>query len=449
MAFWTVPGVAEIVLVCILLLVARILRAVVSRGGAAPFPDSLLAGVLGLVVGPSLLGWVPFDPEGLEPIVYHGLAITFICFGLQPAQASDGASRGASVRGLTFALPITNFLQGILGLLFVLGWSAAMDPLHPGFGWLVTLGFAQGPGQALSIGHAFEDAGLANGGQLGLAAAGLGFAWAVVVGVPLIALGRRWGLLSKPVERSAVTTGGLPVGDLTLHVATIGTVYAATWLALTAMTSPLPPESPFAGTLWGFHFIVGLGLALAVRVGLGAVQRVPSLEPQALSRIAGLAVDITTTGALCALQLDRLADGWLPLLVLTGVGGAFTLWFSLWHASRLHRKAPFEHAVVFFGTMTGTLPAGLALLRTLDPELQSPAARNQVVATALALPLGAPLMVVIPWPVVGWPETFPSATWQTIGAVAAWTALLWGLWMTVGGFRIGRRWLAPWSPPDD
>ena len=58
---------------------------------------------------------------------------------------------------------------------------------------------------------------------------------------------------------------------------------------------------------------------------------------------------------------------------------------------------------LLFGTCTGTLLTGLALLRAVDPKLSSPAPQNMVTAAGLGAVFGAPLLlVVMPYAVTSW-----------------------------------------------
>ena len=79
---------------------------------------------------------------------------------------------------------------------------------------------------------------------------------------------------------------------------------------------------------------------------------------------------------------------------------------------------------------TGTLPTGLALLRILDPDLKGPVAGSTVLGATFAFLLAIPLLIVVmPVPVSGWPETFPGNTLIAIGTVA---------WLLISSFRRGR-----------
>ena len=93
----------------------------------------------------------------------------------------------ALMQGLTF--PMQAVLGGLLVIL--LGWFGVQ--LFPTFGFLVPLGFNEGPGQALSIGKVWEGVGFADAATIGLTFAAVGYFFAFFVGDPLVNRGIRNG----------------------------------------------------------------------------------------------------------------------------------------------------------------------------------------------------------------------------------------------------------------
>ncbi len=451
MAFWDSGVVTATLFVLSMLGLAGFCRYRISAVERLGIPDCILAGVLGLLLGPGGGGWVSIDTGVLESAVYHGLAIVFIAVGLQEAPAGR---QGGGGRSMAFAIPFMAVMQGLLGLLMVLVLTAVLGAaLHPGFGLLLPLGFNQGPGQALSMGSAWEQSGLVSGSQVGLIMASLGFFWAIVAGVPLIAVGRRLGWLDDP-GRSGVKldtqapSGGesLPVSGpgglevLTLHVVFIGVVYLATYGVVSALAGGLSARPQLAAMIWGFHFLVGVGLAMTLR---GLVRRLGGrglpLDSDLLGRIAGLTVDFVTCSAIAAVQLGVLRENFLPIFAITTLGGGATLFFSIWLARRAFPEAPFEHCLVLFGISTGTLPMGLALLRKVDPQFRGPAPASAVLGAVGALVFSIPLLlVVMPIPVGQWPEGFPGAVWLCIGILAVYLAVIVLAWKKLGPLQFDR-----------
>lgn len=185
MRFWEVPAVPTALIIAALLLAASFVRRSIPFLRRLGIPDSMVAGFVALLLGASALNLLPLDLQTLEIVVYQGLAVIFIAVGLQEPIKTKG---GGGAKSVAFALPVFASLQALIGLSLALALQ-----VHPGFGSLLPLGFQQGPGQALSLGEAWESSGLVDGGQIGLIIAAVGFAWAVFVGVPLVAIGRRLG----------------------------------------------------------------------------------------------------------------------------------------------------------------------------------------------------------------------------------------------------------------
>ena len=87
------------------------------------------------------------------------------------------ASRSTKSRCYIMGLGISIMavLQGLVAILCIAILSLFGSIIHPGLGLLLPLGLNQGPGQALSMGSAWETTGLENGGQIGLILAASGF----------------------------------------------------------------------------------------------------------------------------------------------------------------------------------------------------------------------------------------------------------------------------------
>ena len=444
MSFWESPALITALVIAGLLALAEALRGVPAVRRTA-VPACILAGILGLVLGPDVADVLPVDRSILESVVYHGLAIVFIAVALQSPPKST-AGLGASVKAFSFAIPVMITLQTAVGLAAVLGLGLlAREAMHPGFGLMLPLGFEQGPGQALSLGAAWEAGGMESGAQIGLIVATLGFVWSIVIGLPLVLWGRRQGLLSplttnvddeaEAPARSAA--GGLDA--LTRQVAVIGVCYAITWAICFGLSSALSGAPDIANTIWGFHFIVGAGVAMGARGLLVRLGDANPLHDPSLGRVSGVAVDWMTCSALVAVQLAVLEANWVPLVVVTTVGGLVTLGASLWLCSRAFPDAPFEHAVVWFGMSTGTLPMWLALLRVIDPDLRSPAALSAVLGSAGAIAGAVPILLfLIPGTVAAWPDGHPGAGWIALAAAAGYGLVMLGLWWKLAGLRLER-----------
>ncbi len=451
MVFWQQSGIVQLLMIAGLLLLAAGIRRIVQRFWDIVMPDSMVAGIIGLILGPSLLAVLPFDTDFLEKVVYHALAIVFIAIGLQtPVKAKATGN----ARSMAIGIPLLAMIQGAVGLVVVLVWAAMRgSPVFPGFGLMVPLGFSQGPGQALSLGKAWESMGLADGGQIGLIMAAIGFGWCAIVGVPLISIARKRGWTEDP-GRDPDSAGGAdarppprelrlpPPGGmepLSLQLAAIGTVYLLCWLILWGAANALIEKGQLVALIFGFHFIISGILAMVARRLLDVVPVPNRLHDGLLGRIAGTTVDVATCAAFCAIQIAVLKANLLPILVTTTTAGVVTMVLCVWAARRAFPSHPFEHAVVLFGCSTGTMPTGLALLRVLDPELRGPVATSAVLGATAAIIFGAPLLlVVIPAATAGFPGSFPGTVYMALGMILVWSVVLVLLLRFAAPFRIMR-----------
>ncbi|MBX2802074.1 MAG: hypothetical protein KTR31_30615 [Myxococcales bacterium] len=394
MAYWDAPLVGTAVAVGVLLAIGSAVRR------AVPIPASIVAGLLGLALGPSAMAWLPLDVAVLEAAVYHALALVFIALGLQ--RPSHGTLTGEA-RAMGFGITTIVTLQTCVGLAL-----AMLLDVHTGFGLLLPLGFEQGPGQALALGAAWERSGLPQGAQVGLIMAAIGFAWAIGVGVPLTWLGRRLGwtdpLPRRPPPPPALYAA-LTHPPLTVPLAAMAAVYALTWAVCSGLSALLADVPDVAAMVWGFHFLIGAILAAGARRVLDVLGTADALQDDQLNSVSTTLVDGATVAALAAVQLSVLSRWWGPILVITTVGGLLTLVTCVALALRSFRDAPFAHALVWFGMSTGTLPVGLALLRMVDPELRSPAPQSAVYGSALSIVGVAPVVLGLhPLAITGQPS---------------------------------------------
>jgi ESS family glutamate:Na+ symporter len=452
MEYWEPAWVQAALVLLALLATGNLLRAAIPVLARIGLPASILGGLIGLGLGPSGAGLLHFDTDVLEVIVYHGLAIVFIAGALQ---AGGGKGAGGE-RSFMLAIPVMVTLQAAVGLGTVLVLGLVLGShLHPGFGLILPMGFEQGPGQAMSIGGAWEKGGMTIGAQVGLAVAAAGFGWSLA-GIILIAWGRARGLLSVTEYRDD-DAPDQHASDSQAHgpqlVSVIGVCYILTlgvvW-ALAQLTASLPDISAMA---WGFHFIFGALVALAVRGVLVRANQAHVLDERMLGNVSSVTVEVMTTAALAAIQLAVLGDHLMVIVLVTTIGGLVTAAGCLWLARRAFREAPFEHAILWYGMSTGTLPVGLALLNIVDPKGRTPVKLDAVLGSALSVPFVAvPLLALMPIAVSGWAEGYPTAGWITVALLFAYAAVLLAIWVLVPfGEKARLRLTDPLSlwPPDE
>jgi ESS family glutamate:Na+ symporter len=410
-------------------------------------PNSLTAGFLALVFYNLAARPLGLDPTRLGDLIYHLLSISFIAMSLrQPPPKKTG--RRVLATSLSITASFT--LQGLLGMGLAFLLRAVASPgLNPAIGLFVPLGYEMGPGQAYSIGIGWEAMGFAGAGSLGLTFAALGYLWACFGGVYLLNVGTRRGWMEqRPLGRAArqglqsgVFPPGarLPVGSrlstdteavdsMAVNLAAVLVCYLATFLLLKGLTAVLSlagkEARELAVNLWGISFIFAALLAagakiLATRIGVDHV-----LDPGALTRIAGVSVDLLVAAALGAISIVVIARYWLPILVMGVLAGALTIGYCLWLTSRLFEDHRFQRAMIYYGAATGTLPTGLALLRVVDPEFETPAAVDYMYGSGVAFFLVIPYILMINLPMYGFLRGQPRFYWMTIGLMLIYLAAI-------------------------
>ena len=181
-------------------------------------------------------------------------------------------------------------------------------------------------------------------------------------------------------------------------------VYLICYGLLSVLDGLLEEKPGLQSMIWGFHYLIALIIAVAVRQIQMRFFKVQN-DTQSLTQVANLSVDWVTCAAIAAIQIHVLSQNWLPILLLSAVGLVVTLLLVLWWSSRGFTQDKAEHAIVWFGASTGTLPMGLALLRMVDPSLKSTAPSSVALGSMVSLVASIPLLLVImPYVIDNYPE---------------------------------------------
>ena len=393
-----------------LLLVGLFLRSRLSFLQNFFVPACIIAGLLGLLIRTILVG-LDIIPSGtilLETLVYHIFNITFISLGLTPDKRDDiSKAKKSGFKNITrmgLLVVTVAALQFLIGGGIVLILNSFGFNLYPTFGFLVTMGFEEGPGQALSIGKSWEVLGFTDAATIGLSFATLGYIFAIFIGVPLVYWAIKKGrvkLLGKEISTSfkkgyftkdckkqiagTHTTHPANIDSLTFHVALVGVVYVLTYGFLKMLELVTPPD--VSEMYWGFFFIWGLLIAFIVKKIIQIVKTDYMLDPELQGRITGWGVDYLIVAAITTISLRIILNYAVPILLIATSAGIATLLWTIYFGPRLWKEHTFERTAGVYGMETGTIATGLLLIRIIDPEFKSPAAIDLALSSIIALPL--------------------------------------------------------------
>ena len=401
-------------------------------------PGAIVAGFLGLLVGPQVLKLVPFSGDHLSVIVYHLMSVGFISLALKRP------SRKKNTEAVNTGLFIVSayVVQGIVGFgLSLLLVCTVFPRLFPAFGMLLPLGYGQGAAQAFSMGRQWEADGFENGGNIGLSVAALGLLWSCVGGIPLMNyLIRVKKILpahphrdSKPDSSQKEMREDVSAESFTIQLVLIGVIYLLTYLAIAGLSSLLKRSGIFGQTfsnmLWGFSFIVATVFALLFRAGYDLLRSKKLVKKEIVSdflldRISGGTFDFMIVASIAAISITVLRDYIVPTLIIGTVGGFVTVWYTVFVCRRIYRTDALENILVLYGTLTGIVSTGLALVKEIDPDLESSAPKNVVLGSGTGLFIGLPLMLLLSVPIVGIVTHRPIMYLYTLLALAVYLAAL-------------------------
>ncbi len=432
------------------ILLGTILRRYVKFFQTYLIPNNFIAGFIALAAGTQGFGLIDLQSDRLILYVYHFLALTFIALGLRQEKTKWGKGPlSKSLSGLSSYL-----LQAIIGLgvAFLLFYTLMPD-LFVGIGLVVPLGFGMGPGLAATIAGSWEEYGFTGGAQVGLTFATVGYMYAFFVGMALINWGikRRKTSLIKSLDHISkeVRTGvqkpmnGPIAGRLTLsteaiepmafHLAAVGFVYFLTYLVVNFLCGFMETHGlgDLVATIWGFHFVVGLLLAILVRKLLDMTKKAYLIDSGLMTRGMGLFLDYLVVGAIAGISFTVIGQYWLPILLMSLLAGPATLGMLYYACYRAFDDFHFERFIELFGEMTGTINSALVLLRVTDPEFKTPVAEDAVYGSGISLFLGFPLLYALNVPFVHFNGSI-QGYWVTLGIIVAYWILLILLWRGIG-----------------
>lgn len=403
-------------------------------------PNAIIAGFLGLILGPQVLNLIPFDADHLGNIVYHLMSVAFISLALK----DRNREKNKDIVNTGFFIVSGYVLQGIIGFGLSLLMALTIFPnLFPVFGMLLPLGFGQGAAQAYSIGKQWElpPVNFLNGGNIGLSIAAMGLLWACLGGIPLMNYLMRVKKMVPSHTGSAIVRPTAPkeikkedVGDtesvdsFSIQLFTIGIIYLVTFLTLKGITTLLLNFGSFWQTLsnmlWGFSFIVASIFAILFRTIYDFLRKKKIIVREytsdfLLERIAGGAFDFMITASIAAISISILRQYLVPTLIITMIGGFITIWYTVFVCRRIFKTDVLENILALYGTLTGIVSTGLALVKEIDPEFQSSATKNLVLGSGAGLFVGLPLMLLLNVPVTGYVTNKPALyLYAMIGLVA-------------------------------
>ena len=394
--------------ICALLLVGKFLRVKIRLIQKLFIPPSLLAGILGLALGPNGLGWIPLSGNIstyaaiLIAVVFAALPLSSPSFKVKDVARRVGPMWAFSQFGMLFQWAV----MGLFGLLVL---NLIWPELNQAFGVMLPTGFYGGHGTAAAIGSAFDGLGWDEATSLGMTTATIGVIVAILGGLLFIKMATRKGQTSyitdfadlpdeyrsgllpeEKREATAVgTTSPISIDSHVFHLALVIVAAFGGYLLSRGVKMLWPAlELP----VFSCAFVVGM----LIKVGFNKAGAAKYIDPRTTGSISSSATDLLVACGVASIKLSVVVKYAWPLIVLTVVGIAVTVFTVFWFGRHLNRKDWFEKSIFAWGWWTGTMAMGIALLRIVDPKMQSKAMDDYALAYLPCAPVEILLITFVP-----------------------------------------------------
>ena len=395
----------DIGIVSALLLIGKLMRVRIKLVQKLFIPPSLLAGFIGLALGPHGFDVLPLSTQ---TGTYAGILIAFI-FGALPltSQKVQGKNRGianmwAYSQG---GLLLQWAFGGFLGLLIL----NQLWPLSPGFGITMPSGFCGGHGTAAAIGQAFGQLGHDEILTLAMTAATAGIVASVILGLIFV----KWGASKKHTAFLAdyndlpaeLQTGLLPqdkresMGESTCSSISIDSLtFNLSLVCLIAFCG-------YGISKLAAHFMPGFELpvfscafvaSILLKKVFDRTRVTEYICPKTVNHISGALTDFLVAFGIASIKLSVVLEYIVPLAILLLSGLAVTLIYVFVMARKLMKECWFEKALFTWGWFTGTMAMGIALLRVVDPKRRSRCLDDYALAYLFIAPVEICLITFAP-----------------------------------------------------
>jgi ESS family glutamate:Na+ symporter len=392
-------------IISVLLLIGKLMRVKIKFIQKLFIPPSLLAGFIGLALGPNGFDLIPLSTQ---TGTYAGILIAFI-FGALPFTSQTVKDKKSSVGSMWTYSQAGMLLQwafgGLLGLLVL----NHIWPLNPAFGITMSSGFCGGHGTAAAIGQAFGNLGSDEILTLAMTAATFGIVASIVLGLIIV----KWGTKKKHTSFLAnydelpneLRTGLLPdekrenMGKSTCSSISIDSLTFNFIIVVSIALGGYCISKIVARFMPGFElpvFSCAFVFGLLVKKIFDRTKVNNYVCPKTVGHLSGTFTDLLVTFGIASIKISVVAEYIVPLSILLLSGLIMTFLFVVIMARKLMKEYWFEKALFTWGWFTGTMAMGIALLRVVDPKMQSRSLDSYALAYLFIAPVEISLITFAP-----------------------------------------------------
>lgn len=368
-------------------------------------PSSVIAGILGIIfmnVASAVGADVGTDFDMFTTIVNNLFTVSFISISLTSTPKNESNNTRNVLKGAVGLGLIWCFLYAVTpiictGAIALTGSTFDMNSLY---GMLIPFAYCQGPGQSAAYGSLFEQFGWENAAMVAITFSAIGFVAAFLIGVPAAKLGVSRGIAKNcgTIDSSILkgyykkedqtdymvkdTTCSSNIETLSFHFALIGLCYVLA-IFISKLLGLIPG---FLGTsMEGMMFMNGMYAAYIVKWAMKKLHLEFLQENTLQGKITGWTADYLVVCAFMAVSVNIISKWILPMLLSCVIITIVTFVVCFYFGQRMGGSNDFERTLGIYGTCTGTVPSGIALVRIADPDFR----------TSTSIELGACNLVMI------------------------------------------------------
>lgn len=361
-------------------------------------PASLLAGFIGLLLGP--YGVKLFSEEMVNTWgALAGILISIVFAPMLMGMKNEKQSGTGKLVGRHLLYSYTgSLLQLSIPLIIASLILIPLFNLNEMFASIIEVGWAGGHGTAAGMIEVYNNLNWSDGASLGVTSATFGIVIGIISGIIMINHGVKKGytsVIKKPEEMKNKDSDVIPLNNqksssvntlnpdlvegFAFHAGLISIAILLGWFMQQAIAVFVPGIPLFPMAMIGGYII---------NIIISKTKYFEMIDVNTMNRIQGIALDFLVLGAVASIQIPIVVEYALPLIILSGITLGMMIWYFYYLGRRFFPEDWFEHSIVHYGAYTGVTAIGLMLLRTVDPEMKTDSGKG----FALRAPFYSPFL---------------------------------------------------------
>lgn len=396
-------------LISILLLIGFYIRVKVKFFQHLYIPVAVIAGIIGLLLGPNVLGrvspiYLPFSQEsgGYANIL---LVVVFTTLCVTAFSASVGNIAKCSFQCLCLG-SVLLIGQTVVGFGLVKILQAMGSDILDGFALLPSTGFYGGHGLGATVAAAWEPLSYWNTEDvisISTTFATIGLLSGIIGGIACINVAARKGVLSDamkienlseeelsgyipPEKREGIirsVSNASALEPLSVQLGLVMVIFLVA-MGLTQLCSMLP----ILNKLNSIACVALVSVLAGILFRKTGIKKIA--DPDGMKHITSTAMELLIVSSIVNTNLDVIAANAKEILVMTIVILPLNASFCFFLAKKwFPQKDWFGPAIFFYGTSNGVVATGYMLLRVADPKSKS------LVWLSMAIPIGSLISIVV------------------------------------------------------